>query len=245
MSSEDKVIEMIEHAAESDGDGAEEQQGVKDRCVIVGGADINDYDRIRAYLKTDDYVIYCDSGLRHMNGLGTAPSLIIGDWDSHNDPHMDVETITLPVAKDDTDTVYAAREAMERGFREFLLIGVIGARLDHSLVNVYILTMLENNGCRGMIVDDYSEMEIIASSVFVEDGSLLPGRAQVEDRYPFFSLVATEGEAHGVTIKNAKFCIEDASIGPKYQYATSNEPLPGKTAEITVADGRLLLIKIT
>jgi thiamine pyrophosphokinase len=52
------------------------------------------------------------------------------------------------------------------------------------------------------------------------------------------------GRQKGVTIRNAKFEIEDAVIGPDYQYATSNEVLPGKTAEITVEDGRLLLIKI-
>ncbi len=203
------------------------------RCVIVGGADIGDYSRIRRYLRDDDFAIYCDSGLRHMKSLGLTPSLIVADWDSYEDPHLDVETITLPVAKDDTDTVYAMREGMKRGFREFLLTGVIGARLDHTLVNTYILTALENKGCHGMIVDDYSEMEIVSS------------HAGVSDCFPFFSLVATEGAACGVTIKNAKFEIENAVISPDYQYATSNEPLPGKTAEITVEDGRLLLIKIT
>ena len=202
------------------------------RCVIIGGADIHDYERVRRYLKDDDYIIYCDSGLRHQEGLGAAPSLIIGDWDSYNDPHLDVETITLPVAKDDTDTVYAAREGVRRGFKEFLLLGVIGARLDHTLVNTYILTFLEDKGCHGMIADDYSEMEIITE-------------AEVGDIYPFFSLLALEGEVRGVTIKNAKFLLEDAVIVPGYQYATSNEVLPGETAEITVKDGRLLLIKIT
>ena len=215
----------------------------KRRCVIVGGAGINDYSRIGGYLENDDYVIYCDSGLRHMDGLGALPSLIIGDWDSYDDPHMDIETITLPVAKDDTDTVYAMREGMKRGFTEFLLVGAVGARLDHSLVNVYILSALENSGCHGMIVDDYSEMELISSQAD-ETGEVHPGRVSVEDRYPFFSLLALEGEARGVTIRNAKFGLEGASIGPDYQYATSNEVLPGKTAEITVEDGRLLLIKI-
>ena len=206
---------------------------IKRRCVIVGGADIGSYDRIRGYLKEDDFVIYCDSGLKHLDGLGAAPSLIIGDWDSHEDPHMDVETITLPVAKDDTDTVYAMREGVKRGYEEFLLVGCIGARLDHTLVNTYILSSLENRGCHGVIADDYSEMELVTSE------------AEVTDDYPFFSLVAMEGEARGVTIRNAKFEIENAVIGPDYQYATSNEPVPGKTAEISVGEGRLLLIKIT
>jgi len=203
------------------------------RCVIVGGARIRDYERARAYLRSDDYVIYCDSGLSHMEALGAGPSLIVGDFDSHDDPHLDVETITLPVAKDDTDTVYAMREGMKRGCREFLLLGATGSRMDHTLVNIYILTTLENRGCHGIIIDDHSEMEIVSS------------KAEVDDSYPFFSLVAMEGDVHGVTIRNAKFEIEDAVIGPDYQYATSNEPLPGKTAEIIVKDGRLLLIRIT
>ncbi len=216
----------------------------KKRCVIVGGAEIGNYRKIRAHLRGYDFIIYCDSGLRHMERLGAAPSLIVGDWDSHENPYLDVETITLPVAKDDTDTVYAMREGVKRGFKEFLLIGVIGERLDHTLVNAYILTALENRGCHGTIIDDYSEMELV-SSWTDEEGTGHPGKASVEEKYPFFSLIALEGEARGVTIRDAKFGLEDGSIGPDYQYATSNEVMPGKTADITVEDGRLLLIKIT
>lgn len=205
------------------------------RCVIVGGADIACPDRVTAYLREDDYVIYCDSGLRHLGVPAAPPSLIIGDFDSYEDPRLDVETITLPVAKDDTDTVYAVREGMKRGFRDFLLIGAIGARLDHSLVNVYLLNMLRDNGCRGLIVDDYSEVELLCAG---------DEPALVDYSYPYFSLVATEGPARGVTIRNAKFPLEDAEITPGYQYATSNEALPGETAEITLKEGRLLLIRI-
>ncbi len=203
------------------------------RCVIIGGAGISDYEFARSRIREDDYVIYCDSGLRHMDGLGVQPSLIIGDFDSHEDPHMDVETITLPVAKDDTDTVFAARTGIERGYKEFLLLGAVGARFDHSLVNVYILTRLADSGCRGEIIDDYSEMELICEGE----------TARVPDSYPFFSLVALEGPAEGVSISGAKFCLRDARIGPEYQYATSNEALPGTEAEISVKEGRLLLIK--
>lgn len=213
------------------------------RCVIIGGADISDYSRMRGYLRADDFTVYCDSGLKHLSGLGAEPSLIVGDWDSHEDPHMDVETITLPVAKDDTDTVYAMKEGVKRGFREFLLLGAVGARLDHTLVNLYILTALENRGCHGVIADDWSEMELI-SSWTDEEGANHPGTASVEDRYPFFSLVALEGPAIGVSIRGARFGLDKASIGPDYQYATSNEVLPGETAKITVDDGRLLLIRV-
>lgn len=211
----------------------------KGRCVVVGGADILCPDRVRAQLRSDDYVIYCDSGLEHMDVLGAPPDLIVGDFDSFADPHLDAETITLPVAKDDTDTVFAVREGMRRGFTDFLLAGAIGGRLDHTLVNVYLLNTLADHGCRGLIVDDCSECELICADPGSDEATVY-----IEDDCSFFSLVATEGPAKGVSINGAKFPADDAVIAPGYQYATSNEVLPGGRAKVTVKQGRLLLIKI-
>ena len=203
------------------------------RCVIVGGADINRPERIRSMLREDDYVIYCDSGLRHREALGAEPSLIVGDFDSHENPNLPVETIVLPRAKDDTDTVYAVREAVKRGFNEFLLIGVIGARLDHTIGNVSILLKLDSLKKKATIVDDYSEMVIVSREQAVIDGEV-----------SYFSLLAVDGTARGITITGAKFPLSDAEITPEYQYGVSNEVLPGQTAAVTVKEGRLLLVKV-
>ena len=46
-----------------------------DRCVIVGGADINNYEYIRSTLRQNDYVIFCDSGLKHLEALQVQPGL--------------------------------------------------------------------------------------------------------------------------------------------------------------------------
>ena len=215
------------------------------KCVIIGGAQIRDYERACSFIDEEDYVIYCDSGLRHMEAFGIRPSLVIGDFDSHENPHMDVETITLPVAKDDTDTMYAVKTGISRGFRDFVLLGVIGGRMDHTLVNLYALFYLDSHGCKAVAADDYSEMEVISSipSDKEDNSCSIPGKAYVEDRFKFFSLVNMTGIARGITIRGAKFCVEDAEITSDYQYATSNEVLPGNKAEITVGEGRLLLIK--
>ena len=203
------------------------------RCVIVGGADINNYEYIKDSLGDEDYIIFCDSGLKHMEGLGVGPSLIVGDFDSFEDPRLDVETIVLPCEKDDTDTVYGVREGIKRGFDDFLIIGAVGARLDHTLGNLYILCMLQSFGKRGRIIDDYSEMELVTASP-----------TMVDDSFSFFSLVNITGKAKGVTIKNAKYPLENAEITCSYQYGISNEVLVGKTAEVSVKDGALLLIKV-
>lgn len=203
------------------------------RCVIVGGADIGRYDRVRSRLREDDFYICCDSGLRHRAGLGITPDLIVGDFDSHENPHLGTETIVLPREKDDTDTVFAVREAVRRGFQDFLLTGVIGGRLDHTLGNVSLLLMLDAQGKRAVALDDYAEMEIVSRRP-----------ARIEDRYPYFSLLNISGLARGITIQNAKFPLDNAEITCEYQYGISNEVLPGMTAEVTVEEGRLLLIKV-
>ena len=203
------------------------------RCVIIGGADIKEYDEIKSYLKEDDFNIFCDSGLKHQEKLGIRPDLIIGDFDSFVNPHLDVETIVLPRAKDDTDTAYAAGEAIKRGYRDILLIGAAGGREDHTLVNLFLLFRFDTYGIRARLVDDYSEMEVVSGKP-----------AYIDDSYPYFSLVNMTGTARGISIKNAKFPLQDAEIISDNQYCTSNEVLPGQTAEVAVKEGRVLLIKV-
>ncbi|MBR4282676.1 MAG: thiamine diphosphokinase [Clostridia bacterium] len=203
------------------------------RCVIVGGAKISDYSYPKKHLLEDDYFIFCDCGLRHSKGLLVTPDLIVGDFDSSSLPKTDIETIILPREKDDTDTVFAIKEGIKRGFKDFLLLGVVGERLDHSLVNVYALLLLQNNGCNGTIIDDFSEMEIVG-----KDAKF------VSPEYSYFSLVNIGGVAKNITIKNAKYNLENAEIFPEYQYATSNECINESPAEITVGEGNLLLIKV-
>ena len=202
------------------------------RCVIVGGADISTYDRINSIITSEDYVIFCDSGLKHMQKLAVKPSLIVGDFDSHENPKLDIETIVLPCEKDDTDTVFAVKEAIKRGYTDFLLIGVIGARLDHTLGNVYILEYLDELGLKGKIIDDYSEMALVSREP-----------AYIEDLYAFFSLINITGIAKGITIENAKYPLKDGEITCGYQYGISNEVISGKIAKVSIQDGKLLLIK--
>lgn len=201
--------------------------------MIVGGADVNDYAFIREKLRDDDYVIYCDSGLKHMKELRAKASLIVGDFDSHENPNLDAETIVLPCEKDDTDSMFAVKEGIKRGFADFLLIGVVGARLDHSLCNISALLYLENREKNAIIIDDHSEIELVGSKTKTVDCS-----------YPYFSLINLFGDADGITVKNAKYPLENATISAEYQYGVSNEPLPDSSAEITVSKGKLLLIKV-
>lgn len=207
------------------------------RAVIVCGAKIKDYEIVSSYFCEGDFFIYCDGGLVHedrfMSVVDSTASLIVGDFDSHERPDRAVEIIELPREKDDTDSIYAAKEAIKRGFDEILFVGASGDRLDHTLANVYALIYLYENNVKAMVVDDYSELVIIGNRE----------AAVIEDSFEYFSLIAIAGKATGVTIKNAKYELSDGVILPEYQYAVSNEPLVGKDSTVSIKNGYLLLIK--
>lgn len=202
------------------------------RCVIVGGAEIHNYDLIRSYLRSDDYIIFCDCGLRHADSLCVSPSLIIGDFDSHPMPNDTDNLIILPCVKDDTDTIFAVKESIRRGVSEVLMIGVTGGREDMTLGNICALLMLKNNGITAMIASDYSEMSIITAGETVK----------VSDGWRCFSLLNISGTASGITITGAKYPLDDGAITPEYQYGISNETLPGNDAVISLKEGNLLLV---
>ena len=88
-------------------------------------------------------------------------------------------------------------------------------------------------GAQTQLLDDFSQMEIVGNTpVFVSAD------------FSYFSLLNICGLAKEVTIKNALSPLDKAEINCTYQYAISNQVLPGQVAEITVGQGSLLLIKV-
>ena len=201
------------------------------RAVVIAGGEIISYERVRSFLKPEDYYIFCDSGLFHKEGLNVEPDLIIGDFDSHEKVDTGSEIITLPEMKDDTDSLSGVKLALKRGFKDFLLLGMTGRRMDHTLCNLYLLAFIKSHNGRALIVDDWSEMEVVEKEeVFISDS------------YTYFSLIAWKGKCAGVNIENALYPLSSAVIEPEYQYGISNEPLKGGS-RVWVEKGSLLLIK--
>ena len=206
---------------------------LKKRCVIVGGAEIKNYELIRKYLSHEDFFIYCDCGLKHEKKLNFSPDLIIGDFDSHEKPEDLRNVIVLPVVKDDTDTIFAIKKAIKLGFEDFILIGVTGGRQDHNLGNIYALLILANQNKNALIIDDYSEIKIIKPDE----------KIKIKSGWKFFSLLNISGKAKGINITGAKYNLNDAEIKSEFQYGISNEILDDY-AEVYLSEGFLLLICI-
>lgn len=243
------------------------------RAVIVAGAKIGDYRRIKNFLKGNDktwsskktcdstktcdsnktcrnnnlydenFFIFCDSGLKHARKLGVKPNLIVGDFDSYTKTvgRFHSEVIALPREKDDTDSFFAAKEALQRGYKNFLIIGAVGQRFDHTVANISMLLYLHTKGCHAELLDDFSRMYFISDKPAVIYGD--ESKSDEKTGCKYFSTINFDGSAHGITIRGAKYPLENAEIRPEYQYGISNEVLPGQTAEVTVENGALLVVE--
>ena len=78
------------------------------------------------YPSDGDFVIAADAGLKHCTEAWVAPDLILGDFDSLGEAPEGGDVLQLPVEKDDTDTIYAMRVGLERGYTDFVVYGGTG-----------------------------------------------------------------------------------------------------------------------
>lgn len=218
------------------------------RCVIVGGAPILDYERIEYYLSPDDFYIFCDSGMAHRPRLQSRIDLLIGDFDSYRlegNADKGFQIIHLPREKDDTDTAYAVKYALKEGYRDFLLVGVYGGLADHSLANLGLLKHIKDSGGNAVLIDDHSLMEVLTGADNRIDDAY-PHRSRLQKscphQYRYFSLLPIYGKVQCVTIRNAKYNIENADISLENPFTVSNEFLD-TPASVSIESGALLLIK--
>lgn len=196
-------------------------------CYIIAAGDffgLNDQP------DDSDYVIAADAGYEYCRKNGIIPDLILGDFDSLGEVPECPNVVRLPVEKDDTDTVYAAKLGLEKGYRRFFIYGALGGkRSDHSIANMQLLVYLANRSSRGWL---FGENCVWTA---VKNGSVkLYGNGDV-------SVFCFDGEAKGVTLKGLKYELSNAALSSDYPLGVSNS-LQGGEAEISVSDGCLLIM---
>ncbi len=114
------------------------------RCLLICGSPACDSDFIKTQYKNGDFVVCADKGYEFCKNADITPDLIIGDFDSCQiDLPNNVQTIKLNPIKDDTDTLSCIKKALEFGCNEFLILGALGGRVDHTYANFALLKFLE------------------------------------------------------------------------------------------------------
>ena len=201
--------------------------------ILTGGAIHPDNIHIKP--DRDDLIIAADSGLNHAKNLGLTPAVVVGDYDSLGrvpEPGSDVEVITVPAEKDETDTQLAIRLALSRGADDVHVIGGLGGRLDHTLSNLAILEALAQKKVRCVIEDGQNRVRLLQS-----DSTILP-----RSGYTYVSLLALDPIVKGVEIEGVKYPLKNAKLTRTFQYAVSNE-ITGNCCFIAVRKGSILVVE--
>lgn len=204
---------------------------MQNTCVIIGACPVSS--DMLSLIPQDAFVIAADAGWQRAADINLRPDIIIGDFDSAPPPENRAEVLCLPAEKDDTDTNYAVNYALEKGFRNFVLLGALGGRLDHSMANIQSLMHITASGAKGIIADANTEIRCVMSSFITLEPK--------PDSY--LSVFAMGGTAKGVTLKYVKYPLENAVLRPDYPLGVSNE-FTSENAILGCREGTLIVMTV-
>ena len=197
------------------------------RCVIFGAAE---FDSLLLPIEQDDLTVAADGGIAHLEKLGIVPDVILGDFDSLG--YVPQGAQVFPVEKDDTDVMLAIRHGLDAGFREFLIYGGMeGKRPDHTVANLQALAFLRAEGARGYLIGRTQVATVIEKETTVFGA----------DSRGILSVFCLGKDASGVTLRGLQYPLEDGVLTSDFPLGVSNH-FVGKEAEITVKNGKLLLM---
>ena len=202
------------------------------RCFVFSAAA---FDGLRESPVSGDYVVAADAGFRLCRAIGLSPDLLIGDFDSMEEP-SDLANVPhverVPVMKDDTDTMLALKAGLSRNCTEFHIYGGTGGgRMDHTVANLQGLLYLCRRKARGFLYGRDFVWTAIENESF-EVPRLLPDG--------LLSVFALTNHAKGVTIHGVLYPLDGAELSCDFPLGVSNH-ITGDTASISVEDGALLI----
>ena len=197
-------------------------------CYIIAAGDCG---KINIDKNADDIIIAADGGVDYCIRDNIVPDIIIGDFDSAKAVPENDNVIRLPVEKDDTDTFYAVKYAMGRGFCRFVIYGGTGGkRPDHTFANIALLAFIADNSCEGfMYYNDYTVTAIKNSRLSFSENAIGD-----------ISVFSYNEKAYGVIESGLKYSLCDAELTNTVPLGVSNS-FTGSKSFIEVKDGILLI----
>ena len=198
------------------------------RCVIFTARCDGD-PREACAPRADDTVLCADGGWRVARAMGLTPTMTLGDFDSSDAPETG-EVRRFPREKDDTDTMLCLKQGLAMGLDDFLIVGGFGGRLDHTLANLQALRYAARRGAPAEMSDGLTWAAVVEN-----------GARRVPARPGKLSVLALSDTCRGVTIRGAKYDVENITLTNAFPLGACND-VKAEYAEISVEQGPLLVL---
>ena len=197
-------------------------------CYIIAAGDC---EKISINKNENDLIIAADGGLEYSERDGITPDIILGDFDSLGFVPDRSNVLVLPVEKDDTDTSYAVKYAMDRGYDTFVIFGGTGGkRADHTYANIALLAYISKQGCHGFLDCGDKTITSVTDSVISFPDYL---RGDI-------SVFSFDSVSSGVTEKGLYYSLQDADIENCNIMGVSNS-FTGQESSVSVRQGTLII----
>lgn len=197
-------------------------------CYIISAGDCS---HIEFDKNSDDIIIAADAGMNYCKRDNIVPDIIVGDFDSLGLVPDAENVITLPVEKDDTDTSFAVKYAMEKGYKKFVIFGGTGGRRqDHTFANIALLSYISKNGGIGFLVSGDTTITAITDAK-------LSFPASLEGDISVFSF---DTVSEGVTETGLYYNFNNAIVENSVVTGVSNS-FTGKESSVSVRKGTLII----
>lgn len=171
-----------------------------------------------------DYLVCADGGQEIAKKWCLMPSIIIGDFDSSSDKEID--HIIYPGEKDITDTEACIIHAIKEGYKDIILLGGMGGRVDHTLGNLALLAKYDV-----ILLDNQNKVRCIKDQTINVHN----------DDYAYLSVIPFGCDNAVVTLKNVKYPLNGYTLPYNSTIGISNEITDG-AAQITVK-GTVIVIQ--
>lgn len=197
-------------------------------CYIVGAGVLNE--NSFAFVNRG-LLIAADGGYNPLKERGIIPDYLVGDFDSLDKIPQDVPIETYSKEKDETDMMLAINKGLDLGFKNFVIYGGLGGRLDHSMANIQLLAYITKNKGKGYLIQGETVITVISN-----DSHRI--KAQKNGYLSVFSL---SDQAKWVTLVGLKYALKNASLANDYPIGVSNEFI-GEEVFIQVKEGSLMIL---
>lgn len=208
---------------------------MKKALLISGGRQVSK-ELIEKYL--DRFIIIADGGARLLMKYGLGADILLGDLDSIGEEALtyikehEIEVKKFPAKKDFTDTELALSYLVDEEYKDIIILGALGTRLDHELANLMNLKKLYKKGIRAKIEDDYNEV------IYVEEGSYDFEKTNKK----YFSLI-NAGDRMNFTTKGLYYEVEDLEINSENPSRGVSNEMVGEKATIKINSGSAFIIQ--
>lgn len=205
------------------------------KALIVLNGKIEDLNKLKRLGKESDFILCADGGTNYCLKASLIPDMVIGDLDSiFNDTLEQIKKHNIPIEKfptkkDKTDAELSIDYLVREGFKDIILVGATGNRIDHTLANLLLLTKLNQKGINSRIVDNNNTIYIVDKELTL-----------TKEEDTFLSIVPITNSGIIITLRGFEYELERVGIEFGSTFGISNR-IREERGYILVHEGQCLV----